>query len=182
MDNLQAHSIARDWLARWADVVNCSPTNLDHAVESVFVQDGWLRDLLVLGDDFHTAHGHNEVAHHLRRCITHRNPGIHDIRLDTDTSQDGAFIAEIPGGICVTLFFLLDRTCPDLATVRGCARLMLHEGTWKAWTVLLMLHNFNGFEESFRRDGRTATTEMPWDDVLEEERAIIEADPEVLIG
>ena len=178
---VQPHVIAQQWLQALADVASSDDDKLITTVKPLFAPDPWLRDLLVLSDDYHTAHGHEEILKYLSHESRLRSSQLGDFLLDTSASHGGAFVEKGPTGDLVVLFFTFSIQQPVPSYARGCARLQLHEGDWKAWTVLLVLHELMGYEEEGRDNG-TGNIGKTWKTSFEERRAMVEQDPEVLIG
>lgn len=164
-------AVAAKWLATF---------EAQEDISLVFGADCWLRDLLVLSHDFTTRHGVAEIRSYLLEA--RRDRRLCNFRLDARTRNGGAtFVAEPPG---VTALFRFDVAGALDATARGCVRLVQEsEGSWKAWTVLLVLQDFVGFEENIGRASvHVARAGQTWDEALQECAAAIEDDLEVLIG
>lgn len=160
---------AEDWLSSFAHL--CSGGGSEETTTDlldVFAADDdscWLRDLLVLSRDFTSLHGHAAIRAHLltdARCAALRG-----FRLDS--------AHELEPGARVLLFRFDIANAPIAhpgigATGRGCARLTRQAGgEWRAWAVLLVLHDFVGHEEDVGR--ARLNDEQVWDDAWEAARA-----------
>jgi len=179
--SIQPHAIAQQWLRSLADAAAGDDNKLASAVPELFAPDPWLRDLLVLSDDYHTSHGHEEILKYLSHESRLRSSQLGDFLLDTSASHGGAFVENGPAGDIIFLFFTFSIQQPVPIYARGCARLQLHGSDWKAWTALLVLHELVGFEEECHDKG-TGNTGKTWKTSSEEHRELVEQDPEVLIG
>ncbi|KZV95000.1 FAD/NAD(P)-binding domain-containing protein [Exidia glandulosa HHB12029] len=176
------HTIATTWLSSLQAL--CTPADDPETFASnlgaVFAPDAWLRDLLALSWDFHTLQGPDAIKEYLTKDDRLRKVGLSNIRLDASTTGGGATLQAQPDGTdCIVLLFCFDITAPA-ATGRGCARLLAQsDGSWKAWTTLLVLHDIVGHEEKLGRQppivGKT------WDEAWEELNATVEEDLGVLV-
>ncbi|EJD52415.1 FAD/NAD(P)-binding domain-containing protein [Auricularia subglabra TFB-10046 SS5] len=169
---------AEGWLSSFAQLCSGglgSEDTADSDLLDVFVADDdscWLRDLLVLSPDFTSLHGHAAIRAHLR-CAQ----ALRGFRLDSAHEFE-------PGSRVLLFRFEIANTPiahPGLgATGRGCARLTRQAGAgWRAWAVLLVLHNFVGHEEDVGR-ARLGVGQV-WDDAWEAAQASAHEDLGALV-
>lgn len=178
------HDIASRWLSSFdglcaAPAVGAAPDQ--DAFTSVFYPESWLRDLLALSWDFRTLNGLDAIKEYFTTDDRLRKVGLSNFRLDARTADRGATLQPLPdGGECIVLLFRFDIAAPA-ATGRGCARLLQQpDGSWKAWTTLVTLHDIVGHEENVGR--APAIVGQTWDEAWDDLNASIAQDLAVLIG
>ncbi|KAH8118959.1 dimethylaniline monooxygenase [Phellopilus nigrolimitatus] len=144
--------IATNWLSALAAAV--SAEDLD-ALSSLFVSDGYLRDLLVFSWDLRTVQGCVEIKTFLADKITSR--GLSNFKIDESSKHLVPVAEEVrPGANAVVAAFTFETKD---AHGRGSVRLV-QESTgksngmeWKALSVLMLVSDWKGHEEVLHESG-----------------------------
>ncbi|EJD51233.1 FAD/NAD(P)-binding domain-containing protein [Auricularia subglabra TFB-10046 SS5] len=170
-----ATQLASTWLEKFAAL--CAGDEKD--LLAVFAAGGtncWLRDLLVLSSDFRTRNGHDDIRVHISAAAA----VLHSFKLELARLVDGSILLLFAFGIDATKH--KNFIAPFDANGRGSARLAPQpDGQWKAWTVLLALHDFVGHEEAVGR-AKLSIAEQTWDDAWAASSAAITENLAVLVG
>ena len=177
---LDPHHIASVWLTAFGTALQDADAA---SVTRLFLPTGWLRDLLALTWDLRTLEGHGNVSKYLSESM--KKGQVTAVQLDdTPALAPKSFI--VPGTRDVTgVEFGLVFELPH-GHGRGHTRLVPDaDGAFRAFTVLLMLHDLRGYEELGTLPLRDDVTGIPGRDVDREYAEWVrevEADPYVLIG
>jgi hypothetical protein len=169
-----AATIAHSWLVKLDAATSSSDVE---ATTSLFLNNGWLRDVLVFTWTHRSLCGHGAIAAFLSSHL--RQAQIRNIKLDEDHGISPSVITT-SGHAMVEAALTFDT---PIVHGRGLTRLLQDQGgEWKALSVFLVVDDLKGHEEkdfeSGLYDGHTKT----WNEVQEVRRARVEKDPHVLIG
>ncbi len=173
------HSIASSWLAAFASAVDAADID---ALAELFTPDGWLRDLLVSTWDNRSLEGREKIHGFLSSTLAAAE--LNNIKLDdTDyLAPRTSFIAQLQSPDVESAFTF---ECAH-GHGQGYVRL-LPDGTGdhKAFTVMLMLSELHGHEESNTLILREDLTGVPGRNMQEEFAdwvTQVERKPYVLVG
>ncbi|KAH9853605.1 FAD/NAD-P-binding domain-containing protein [Lenzites betulinus] len=139
--SLDSHLVASTWLAAFASA--CQSGDVD-AFGSLFLSNGWLRDLLVFTWDMRSLEGRDKVSGYVATTLA--NAQIKDVKLD-ETEHLAAQTAFLPliHAMDVELAFTFE--CRN-GHGRAFARLLPDkDNSFRALTVFLMLSDLRGHEE-----------------------------------
>lgn len=138
---LDPQLIASTWLAAFA---TASQNGDVEAFSSLFLPNGWLRDLLVFSWDIRSLEGRSKVAGYVAGTLA--SAEIKDVKLDerAHLAPQVSFVSAVPA-VDVELAFSFEFRNGH---GRGYARLLPDEdGAFKALTAFLMLSDIQGHEE-----------------------------------
>ncbi|KZP29883.1 FAD/NAD(P)-binding domain-containing protein [Athelia psychrophila] len=172
---VNAKAIAERWLKDFSDaVVSGDPHAL---VSKTFLPNGWLRDVLIFTWDSRSLHGHDKITAYLQKTLP--SARITKIVLDETPGLIPSFFPS-PFGQGVELSFRFET---PIAFGRGLARLVAEEpfATMRALSVFVVMDDLKGHEEAGCDNGLFGGHTITWNEVMDERRARIENDPEVLI-
>ncbi|PTR24145.1 putative flavoprotein involved in K+ transport [Rhodococcus sp. OK519] len=165
--------VAQRWLTGFAELLRTAA-----GAEDLLHQDLWWRDLLAFTGDLRSLHGSDRTAELLDAALAQ---GVRDEHLDPAAPP-----VLVPGGAGPGSIQVVFRFTMRLGHVRGVARLVSDDGTWRARNLLTALDSLAGHEPAvgpLRREG----TEMPaagieyWSARRERELDCLDADPDVLV-
>lgn len=171
-DDVDAHSIASEWLAALAAALE-SDSNLA-AINSLFVEDSWWRDMLSLTWDFRTFRGISSIITFLKDRIRFTHPKSFSLRQDLLGLQrpyhdiawiNALFDFETDVGIGFGVFRLVPTA----------------NGEWKAHTVYTNLEGLKGFPEKVGALRNQECNHSLWEKDRMREREFENGDPSVLI-
>lgn len=169
--------IAREWLQDFESAIIQRDA---HAACRLFLADGWLRDSLVLSWDVRSLNGQEKILSYFQARLqdTLFIPG--SFHLDTTRGLEPSQFALAAGlGIEFGVLF-------DAAAIhgRGFVRLQQEEvtGAWRALTVYITAWDIKGHEERTYEMGLFQGMPKNWTDIIAERRAMVESDPEALVG
>lgn len=180
------HATAAQWLSSFAR--GLASRSGAHVAAS-FLPSGWFRDALVFTWDTRSLHGRPAIASYIDSTLLSPTLGGPPTSFTLDTSPHlsprilGAH-DELPGALELAFIFDTPR-----AHGRGLARLKQDaDGVRRALSVFVMLDAFRGYGEAGPAlgvgggNGEGAGHAVPWEQLLAERRALVEADPYVLVG
>jgi cation diffusion facilitator CzcD-associated flavoprotein CzcO len=153
------------------------------AIATLFVPDGWWRDLLSFTWDLRTFHGAGAIGDALAALATAARPSGFEL----EPGKEPVLVEVDENTRWVQGFFRFETT---VARGAGFFRLMptgSHDGTWKAWTVLTTMDGLKGFEEPIgpRRPAGVSHGEQQarqtWLERREAQRQFADSDPQVLV-
>lgn len=172
-----ARAIAASWLSALSEAL--SEKDIE-AVTSLFLPNGWLRDVLVFGWDSHSLEGTVKISNYLKAVLP--NAQLKNVALDERPFLAPRLFPATPDVSGIELAF----TCEtDLAVVRGMARLLpdaFEDSIWRALSVYIAIEDIKGHEEADHELGLYGGHTLVWGDVKDERRAEVERDPEVVIS
>ncbi|KAI0698553.1 dimethylaniline monooxygenase (N-oxide-forming) [Cerioporus squamosus] len=176
---LNPHSIASSWLVAFASAVDAADIDV---LAELFLPDGWLRDLLVSTWDNRSLEGREKIRGFLKSS-TLATAQLTSINLD-DTAHLAprtSFIAQLQSA---DVEFAFTFECAH-GHGQGYVRLLPDgNGDHKAFTVMLMLSDLHGHEESRTLILREDLTGVPGRNMQEEFAdwvAQVESKPYVLV-
>ena len=164
---------AGQWLTRFGELLRTGSGQ-----EDLLHRDLWWRDLLSFTGDLRSLHGDDKIGALLDVAVTQQ---VQDECLDPAAPP-----VLLPGGAGPGSIRLLFRFDTVLGRVRGVARLICDDGTWRARNLLTALEALSGHEPTVG-DRRPQGTEMPdgrieyWSARRERELECADDDPEVLV-
>ncbi|KAI5118884.1 hypothetical protein M0805_003559 [Coniferiporia weirii] len=176
---VNADSIAKEWLSAFASATS---ENDLAALSSLFVAEGYFRDLLTFSWDFRTIKGRAQIEAFLADKLPSRQPT--KFQIDVSSNYLVPTVDETtPGPKSVVAAFTFET---NDALGRGSVRLVRDPGSnedaseWKAISVLTAVEDWKGFND-VSRDIRAHDKIWTWTDELSRRRKIAESNPEVLI-
>ncbi|KAI0750653.1 dimethylaniline monooxygenase (N-oxide-forming) [Daedaleopsis nitida] len=137
-----SHSIASSWLAALTSAITSGDID---ALSTLFLPDGWLRDLLVFTWDLRSLEGREKIRAFLSPTLSEAQ--VSSIKLDADVNlaPRSSFIAQLQAH---DVEFGITFECRR-GHGRGYVRLLPDAvGEYKALTVLMMLSDLHGYEET----------------------------------
>lgn len=146
-----------------------------HALASLFLPHGWLRDHLTFEWNFRSIKGPKDIEEYLANRLEKNK--ITNLQLE---GLDG-----IPPGFTFDGHAVEAAFTFETPLVRGRGYILLQEygGAWKALSVYFSAIDLKGHEEDTQvPSGYYDEHRKNWMDVFEEERKRIEEDPHVIIG
>lgn len=174
--------IAREWLALYASAFASSRAD---AVASLFLPQGWLRDVLTFTWDTRSLEGRQKIEAYLNESNALKKAQVRDFKLAETLSKTTFTPIPKPDGTVeegVEAFFTFETW---VGHARGCVRLLKDNtegGEWRALSVLMVLEEIRGHEEAGFESGIYGGHTLAWSDVKAERRERIEKDPHVLIS
>ncbi|KAJ3778260.1 dimethylaniline monooxygenase [Lentinula raphanica] len=168
-----AQELAQVWLG---DFSRSLSTGDSQAVASAFLEDGWLRDLLVFTWNNRSLCGFSQISAYLEGTL--QKGTLSDFKLNDEIHLAPVHSQSLPMAISSGFTF---RT--PIAFGQGYVNLQQDQstGTWKALTVLMMIKDFIGHEELGPEEGVYKSHTQSWIDMNEARRKAIEENPHVLI-
>ncbi len=175
--------IASNWLSALGSALRSGDRSV---VAALFLPDGWLRDVLVFSWDLHTIEGRDNIVTHVANSL--KEDHITNVRLD-DTPELEPRLRKVPlSQEMFSVEFGFRFELPH-GHGRGLARLVQdQEGTFRAFAVVLTLHDIHGLEDSesgrlsSRKDDATVVSGKHVEREDVEWTSQVEKDPYVLIG
>ena len=179
--SLDACRVATSWLSALASALQRGDVP---AVATLFLPDGWLRDILVFSWDLHTLDGRDKIISYLTRTLRQKDQ-VTNVRLDgaAELAPGLSQVPLWPGMSCVDFGFQFDL---PYGHGRGFARLTQDtDDAFRAITVLFSLQDLHGAKETAEFSLRDDFIVMPGRDMetqLAEWVHEVETKPHVLIG
>jgi hypothetical protein len=181
--NINVTEIAHEWLSSFSSALYCGAVG---DVVSCFQPDGWLKDSLVFSWTSRSLHGHDLIHDYLASSAetTLQSAHISNARLNTTTVSLSP--AMIPlhgkiGGMGVRLAFSFEAPA-FYGRAYAVLRRSQEEKLWKAVFVFMQMDEIKGYPPHGPESGVYGGHTLAWEEVLNERRNKIEADPYVLIG
>lgn len=177
-DQVVPSEVAAQWLPQYAKAISAGDAA---AVADLILPVGWFRDVLTFTWDLRSLEGTEKITAYLSE---HLKPGdVSELRLVDDIHCIPSLSPKTAWSdiVCVEAAFTYET---KIAHGRGYVRLVRagDEGPWKAASVCMMVFDLKGHEESGFEHGMYGDHTLAWSDVLQERRAKIEADPQVVIS
>ncbi|KAI0327780.1 FAD/NAD-P-binding domain-containing protein [Cubamyces sp. BRFM 1775] len=170
--------VASSWLAALASASHAADVS---AFGGLFLPDGWLRDVLAFTWDLRSLQGRDTIEAYLSNALS--DAQIAELQFDSNPhlQTETSFIPQIHA-IDVELAFTFE--CRN-GHGRGYARLLPdQDGTFRAFTVMMMLSDLRGHEELATLPLRDDLTGIPGRDMqkeIAEWTREVETQPHVLI-
>ncbi|KZT00875.1 FAD/NAD-P-binding domain-containing protein [Laetiporus sulphureus 93-53] len=169
--DVDVKKVASEWFRIFSDYISAGDVD---GIASLFLEDGWWRDMLALTWEFRTFHGIEKIKKFLQDQLPVIKVASLKLR-EADT--------------------LLQQPYPDLAWIRasfdfetevgigsGVFRLVpTADGTWKAFTLYTNLEDLKGFPEKIGLNREFLPNHGKWLDQRERETSFADGDPQVLI-
>ncbi|GAV98770.1 FAD NAD-P-binding domain-containing protein [Lentinula edodes] len=172
LGSLCAQDIAQAWLT---DFSRSLSTGDCQTATSAFLKDGWLRDILVFTWNNRSLFGTSKIMKYLEENL--ERDTLSDFRLNDESHLAPYNNQSLPTAVSSGFTF---RT--PIAFGQGFVNLSQDEsGNWKALTVLMMMKDLIGHEESGPEEGVYEGHTRAWVDVNEERRKAVEENPHVII-
>ncbi|KAI9001124.1 FAD/NAD-P-binding domain-containing protein [Trametes punicea] len=175
---LDPHLVASSWLAELASTIQRGDVE---AASELFLPNGWLRDLLVFTWDIRSLDGRGAVRSYLRQRLS--NAQITEVKLE-GTAHLSPQTSYVPQIRAIDVEFAFTFECHK-GHGRGYCRLLPdHDGSFKAFSVMVMLSDLRGHEELRTLHLRDDLTGIPGRNMQEEFAAwvrSVETKPYVLI-
>ncbi|KAJ3922229.1 FAD/NAD-P-binding domain-containing protein [Lentinula edodes] len=172
LGSLCAQDIAQAWLT---DFSRSLSTGDCQTATSAFLKDGWLRDILVFTWNNRSLFGTSKIMKYLEENL--ERDTLSDFRLNDESHLAPYNNQSLPTAVYSGFTF---RT--PIAFGQGFVNLSQDEsGNWKALTVLMMMKDLIGHEESGPEEGVYEGHTRAWVDVNEERRKAVEENPHVII-
>ncbi|KAJ3867305.1 FAD/NAD-P-binding domain-containing protein [Lentinula novae-zelandiae] len=172
LGSLFPQDIARAWLT---DFSRSLSTGDCQTATSAFLKDGWLRDILIFTWNNRSLFGTSKIMKYLEENL--KRDTVSDFRLNDEPHLAPYNNQSLPAAISSGFTF---RT--PIAFGQGFVNLSQDEsGDWKALTVLMMMKDLIGHEESGPEEGVYEGHTRAWVDVNEERRKAVEENPHVII-
>ncbi|KAF8582165.1 dimethylaniline monooxygenase [Ramaria rubella] len=166
-----AVKISHIWLSQFSTAVSSGDVK---ATTTLFLSNGWLRDILVFTWNHRSLCGHHAISEYLTNHL--EDAKIRNVELDEDHSIMPTYAPEQE---LIEAAFKFET---PIAIGRGHVRLLQdYSGAWKALTVFTTLDDLKGHEERSFESGYYEGHTRTWSEVYEEEKARIETDPHVII-
>jgi hypothetical protein len=173
MSTLNPSDIASSWLVKFDAAASLGNAK---ATTALFLEIGWLRDLLVFSWTHRSIYGHNNILAFLSDTLPKAQ--IRNIKLDLDHTISPRIVSIPDPMVEAALTF----DTPILHG-RGFIRLLEADcGEWKALSVFMMADDLKGHEEKGPESGYYGQHSKTWDEVQQEMTVRIEKDLQVLIG
>ncbi|KAF8625316.1 hypothetical protein AX15_005446 [Amanita polypyramis BW_CC] len=173
-DNLDAPQIASEWFNAFSDALQSATKNAVETVVSLFVEDSWWRDMLVLTWDFRTFRGVPAIRTFLQDRISSVRPRAFKLRQDFLGLQ-----RPYEDLVWINAFFDFET---DTGIGLGIFRLVpTANGEWKAHTVYTNLEDLKGFPEKIGALRHSEPNHGHWEEERNHEREFEDADPVVLV-
>ncbi|CDO71326.1 hypothetical protein BN946_scf184908.g84 [Trametes cinnabarina] len=171
--------VAFTWTAHLASALQ---SGNDETAGGLFLSDGWLRDLLVFGWDIRALEGRDRIHSYLHDTLQHAQITHTTLSDDPHLTAQTSYIPQMHT-IDVELAFTFE--CRK-GHGRGYARLLPdQDGTFKAFSVMMMLDDIRGHEELKTLPLRDELTGVPGRSMQNEYAAWVEkveTKPYVVIG
>ena len=167
--------VAQAWLSSYASALASRDANVAAAM---FLQDGWLRDMLTFTWDNHSLEGPEKIARYLSEVLL--KVDVSRFALCGDAYFRPASFDARPGLQGVEFGFTYET---GIALGKGFAKILQDaEGTWRALSVSMIVMDLKGYEETpgrqnFERDMHG----QAWGDAEAERKEKIQTDPRVII-
>ncbi|KAJ4485732.1 FAD/NAD-P-binding domain-containing protein [Lentinula aciculospora] len=172
LDSLSAQDIAQVWLTGFSRSLSIGDCQ---AAASAFLEDGWLRDILVFTWNNRSLFGTSNIVAYLEGTL--KKDTLSDFKLNDEPHLAPIYSQSSPKAVSSGFTF---RT--PIALGQGFVNFSQDEtGTWKALTALMMIKDLIGHEESGPEEGVYEGHTRSWVDVNEERRKAVEDNPHVLI-
>ncbi|KAH7881049.1 FAD/NAD-P-binding domain-containing protein [Lentinula edodes] len=172
LGSLFAQDIAQAWLT---DFSRSLSTGDCQTATSAFLKEGWLRDILVFTWSNRSLFGTSKIMKYLEENL--KRDTLSDFRLNDESHLAPYNNQSLPTAVSSGFTF---RT--PIAFGQGFVNLSQDEsGNWKALTVLMMMKDLIGHEESGPEEGVYEGHTRAWVDVNEERRKAVEETPHVII-
>ena len=173
LHHLDPVKIASSWLAEFDAAASLGNAK---ATTALFLEIGWLRDLLVFSWTHRSIHGHENITAFLADSLPKAQ--IRDIKLDLKHDISPR-IVPLPDPMVEAAFVFDTPTFHG----RGFIRLMEADGgEWKALSVFVMADDLKGYEEKGPESGYYERYSKTWAEVQQEMTARTEKNLRVLIG
>jgi hypothetical protein len=179
---VNAEHIAHEWATRWENILILSDIS---ALETVFRQDCWWRDMLALSWDFRTIRGFSNVCEYVKQNLA--TSQLKKIRLRETGEFQPALRQPTPGVRWIESMFDFET---KLGRGSGVVRLVQSENAqWKAYMVYTVLHELKGFEERTHLNrphgGNNAlmngATKGNWQEQRQREKDFVDSEPAVVV-
>ncbi|GBE78764.1 putative indole-3-pyruvate monooxygenase YUCCA8 [Sparassis crispa] len=168
-DDLDVQAVASGWFNAFSQQV--SAHNVP-GVLSLFVDDGWWRDMLALTWEFRTFHG----AKNLQQFFEDRLAASKFSELKLGTTSLEKYAEDV---VFLEGFFTFET---DVGIGSGIFRLVPSEsGTWKAHHVYTNLEELKGFPEKTGSHRNFLPNHGKWLEQRAREREFLDADPKVIV-
>ncbi|NRI66175.1 NAD(P)/FAD-dependent oxidoreductase [Rhodococcus sp. MS16] len=169
LDTVAVAATAEQWLSDFADLLRSGV-----GAEMVLHPDVWWRDLLAFSGDLRSLNGSAPIDAVIASALEQRVHGEH-----LDPVAAPALVPTLSGSTIQLLF----RFDSDLGHVRGVARLILDDGTWRARNLLTALDTLAGHEPTTGEHRPDGTGDHPeyWSARRSREVECHDADPDVLV-
>ncbi|KAJ3936228.1 MAG: FAD/NAD-P-binding domain-containing protein [Lentinula lateritia] len=172
LGSLFPQDIAQAWLT---DFSRSLSTGDCQTATSAFLKDGWLRDILIFTWNNRSLFGTSKIMKYLEENL--KRDIVSDFRLNDEPHLAPYNNQSLPAAVSSGFTF---RT--PIAFGQGFVNLSQDEsGNWKALTVLMMMKDLIGHEESGPEEGVYEGHTRAWVDVNEERRKAVEENPHVII-
>ncbi len=173
------HSIASSWLSAFASALSSGDLN---SLEGLFLPDGWLRSLLVFTWDIRSLEGREKIRAFLSSTLSNAQLSSFKFTDKSELAPHAAFIGQLQA-TDVEFGFVFD--CLR-GHGQGHVRLLQNaSGDYQAFTVLMMLSDLHGHEESktlILRDDLTGVAGREMQREFTEWVYANESKPYVLVG
>lgn len=173
---------ARNIVERWIkDLEKALQSNNREKLESAFVKDAWIRDLLAFSWDFRTIHERDNVLNYFQ---SNHAADIGSIRLRDHGAFQPSFKKPYPGMQWVESMFDFESR---YGHGKGMLRLVMDdegEDDWKCYLIHFTLQELKGHEEKTgfsRPEGYVDTSGGNWQQRRERQQDFLDEDPVVLI-
>jgi hypothetical protein len=178
-----AITIADNWLSLFSRALHKGA--VDDLV-ATFQPDGWLKDSLVFSWTSRSLHGRALIRDYLASAAQTILPEAHISNIQLDRTTKGLAPAFIPlggkvGGTGVRFAFTFEAPA---FYAKAFVLLRKHETErdWKAILVFMRMEEIKGNPPSAPESGVYEGHTLAWEEVWDERRSKIEADPYVIIG
>ncbi|KAF9813360.1 hypothetical protein IEO21_05652 [Rhodonia placenta] len=163
-------AVAAAWYRTFAQHVSAGDID---GILSLFIDDGWWRDLLALTWEFRTFHGVPQIRQFLSDQLVARKFA------PSAAVRDVVLKQPYPDLAWIQAFFDFET---DTGIGSGVFRLVpTADGTWKAFTVYTNLEDLKGFPEKTGLNREFLPNHGKWKDQRAQERAYADRDPAVII-
>lgn len=176
----ECSAIAAEWLREFAQALVNKDTS---SVSSLFIRDGWLRDVLVFSWDTRSIRGRKKIQEYLSIRINSTAFDPSSFKLDelTGLNPTSLKLGDVYSGIEAAFTF---NTASILG--RGLFRLILNkddsERKWQALSVFVTPGDIRGHEENLYEYGIYDDHTKAWTDVNATRTSAVERDPYVLVS
>jgi hypothetical protein len=169
--NLDVNKVTSEWFEDFSSAIELGNVG---SIATLFLEDGYWRDMLALTWDFRTFQGTAQIKAFLSDrlpvakiaslAVTPGTPGLHQ---------------PLPDIAWINSFFSFDT---DVGIASGIFRLVpLSSGEWKAHSMYTNLESLKGFPEKVGALRNPLPNHGNWATQREREKAFIDSSPEVLI-
>lgn len=170
----ESKAFAENWLSEFSDAVYEKDVS---AFTSLFLPNGWFRDVLVFDWDNRSLAGPEKIRSYIAGRLHSSN--ITNIRLDERQGLEPSFFAVSADLSGVEAAFRFE--APAIWG-RGFIRLLpSSNGSWKALSVFMTVDDIKGHEEADHESGLYRRHTLTWQDVIADRHRAIEEDPQVLV-